>query len=156
MADFARKEAETPYTACYATTGAVCRTSTNFQSILEFAVVSLLPIGLPQTSPDLRLGKNPLQPSNARSIVPVSCVFLDGQANGLPRRRRLASQALAARVRGILPFKEDERFEAHRAAVLGALARLPAYGLACGGDPQVAGRFYRRLLIAHGLPEVRV
>ncbi len=66
------------------------------------------------------------------------------------------STGFAGRLRESLPFKEDERFEPQRAAILRALAELPAYRLAYGNDPTVAVVFYRSLLNAHDLLEARV
>lgn len=53
--DFLRKNAPTPFSACYVMAGAVCQLSTNFEPILECAGESFSPIDRPRSSPDLRL-----------------------------------------------------------------------------------------------------
>jgi hypothetical protein len=103
----------------------------------------------------LCLAKNPFQPSDACSVVPVACVFLERRANSMPRLSRLESHDFSERIRQALPFKEDECFEARRDAVFGVLAGLPAYGLVCG-DSCVAASFYRSLLAAYDSGEAGV
>ncbi len=101
----------------------------------------------------LCLEKRPFQPSEARSVTPVSCVFLKRNARQGPRLIRMPSSDLRARLRESLPFEDDARFEPERNAILRTLGDLPAYRLPYGSDPAEAAGLYRGLLKRHDLGE---
>lgn len=99
---------------------------------------------------------HPFQPSDARSVIPVSCIFLERHARTGPRLIRMSSSDLDEQLRDSLPFKDDECFEPERNAVLRALGELPAYRLPYGSDPAEAAGLYRSLLKSHDLMEDRL
>jgi hypothetical protein len=103
----------------------------------------------------LCLEENPFQPPKAYSVAPVSCVFLERRVGEPPTLRRLQSSDFVERLKSALPIEEDKRFEVRNHAVLGALARLPAYQLVFG-DSRAAANVYRRLLTSHDRMEAAV
>ena len=103
----------------------------------------------------LCLEDNPFQPPRAHSVAPVSCVFLERRVGQSPALTRLGSSDFEKRVKAAFSLDEDKRFELHNHAVLGALARLPAYQLVFG-DSRAAANIYRRLLASNDHLEATV
>lgn len=91
--------------------------------------------------------------AEARSIVPVSCIFLERGAAELARLIPLSSREFSERLKGSVAFKDDERFEPERSEVFRAFSELPASRLLYGKDPAVTVPFFRSILHIHNLVE---
>lgn len=96
----------------------------------------------------LYLRKNPLPAPVRRSVVPVSCVFLEREKARPSRLKPLEHEDFEARLKEAFFFREGARFEPNRSAVCRALGQLPAYALAYGSDPSEAAGFFGKLLSA--------
>jgi hypothetical protein len=90
--------------------------------------------------------EHPHQPIQARSVVPVGCVFLERGSAQAPRLTRLDPAELASRLANGMSFRDDERFGALHARAVTALSKLPAFRLAYGSDPAEAAAFFPSLL----------
>ena len=88
-------------------------------------------------------------------VTPIGCVVLERESASVPRLVRLAGRDLSSILSGHVAFKDSERFEEGRLAILAALAQLPAYRLAYDSDPATAAPFLKDLLNAGGLQRVR-
>jgi hypothetical protein len=82
-------------------------------------------------------------------VTPVCCVVLEREASSAQRLVRFETTGSASSLPEYIAFKDDDRFEKQRFAVLAALAQLPAYHLAYGSDPASAAPFLRQLLASH-------
>jgi hypothetical protein len=98
------------------------------------------------------LSKRKFQSPRAHPVVPVCCVFLERNSTPEPRLTSVSRADLLRRLFESLPFKDDNKFDAQRASILGSLVELPAYHLAYGSDPGVAALFLGDLLAKHGMP----
>jgi len=82
-------------------------------------------------------------------VTPICCVFLERESSAVPRLVRLANSYSSDLLSDYIAFKDDERFEMQRAAILSALSHLPAYHLAYDSNPATAAPFLRHLLTSH-------
>jgi hypothetical protein len=90
--------------------------------------------------------KNPLQAPRARPVTPVCSLFLDRRATCEPKLKEITREDAVLRLRDVMLFNEDKRFEAQITAALNALARAPVYELRYGSDPKIAAAFIEKLL----------
>jgi len=98
------------------------------------------------------LNKRRFQCERAYPVVPVCCLFLERKSAPAPRLYPVSRPDLSRRLSEYLPFKDEDRFNAHRTRILDSLVELPAYHLAYGSDPAVAAVFLRDLLSRHETP----
>jgi hypothetical protein len=85
-------------------------------------------------------------PTQASSVSPRACVFLDRCVADSPRLTRIDKEELTPLLFSSLPFFEDERFEPRRREVVQCLADVPAYHLAYAEDPRSAAELFPTLL----------
>jgi len=101
------------------------------------------------------LEKKSFQSLQATPVIPACCVFLERCRAQVPHLAPLSSVELSYRLAECQLFKDDQRFEAQRTAVLHALGELPAYCLAYGSDPGEAAAFFRSILMGHNSLETQ-
>jgi hypothetical protein len=94
----------------------------------------------------LYVNKNLPHPQNDYGAVPTACIFLEREASDKPKLIPVRPPDRAERLGAYFPFRDDQIFEARRAAVLAELANLPASRLAYGADPYDAACVYADLL----------
>jgi hypothetical protein len=82
-------------------------------------------------------------------VIPSCCVVLERESSTVPRLSRIAKTELSTVLSKYIAFKDDDRFEEQRLAVLAALGQLPAYHLAYDSDPANATPYLRYLLNGH-------
>jgi len=98
--------------------------------------------------------RHPFRAAQARSVVPVGCVFLERRDARVPQLVPMGVAEREGRVRESLSFQDDARFESQYAQALRAIGKLPAYRLSYGSDPAVAATFLRNILMVHDSLEV--
>jgi len=94
----------------------------------------------------LYLRKNQARTPILRSVVPVSCVFLERGKASPSRLKPLEHEDFVARLKETFLFREGVSIETDQTAVCRAMGQLPAYVLAYGSDPSEAAGFFVRLL----------
>lgn len=100
------------------------------------------------------LEKQKFQAARAHAVTPVGCVFLERRhTEAVPSLLPISRIELSRRLAECALFKDDDRFAQEQATVFHALAELPAYHLAYGGDPAVAAGFLWKILAGHNIPE---
>jgi hypothetical protein len=97
----------------------------------------------------LCVGKSASHRAAARSVTPVSCIYLERQAGTSPRLVPVRQEETLGRVTGFVPFLENMSAGAERYSVINSLGRLPAYNLVYGSDPSEAVAFIRGMLSTH-------
>jgi hypothetical protein len=92
-----------------------------------------------------------LRTTQAHSVIPVGCVFVERRADTAPSLSPIPRIELPGRLAANVLFKDDDRFTKGQTAVLRLLKNLPACELAYDSAPAVVAQFLQRLL-ANGLP----
>jgi hypothetical protein len=88
--------------------------------------------------------------TQARSVIPVGCVFLERRAGAQQTLSRVPRTELLKRIAENLLFKDDDRFAKERALAFRLLESLPAYQLLYDGDPSEVAHFMQELLADRG------
>jgi len=92
------------------------------------------------------LSKRPFQTSQAHSVTPIGCLFLERQGAAVPSLSSIVGSDLSRRLGENVLFKDDDRSVQQNATVLNALKKLPAYHLTYGNDPATAAILVRSML----------
>ena len=101
------------------------------------------------------LEKHQFRTTQARSVTPVGCVFLERSAATVPGMSPIPRIELPGRLAENVLFKDDDRFTKEQTAIFRLLENLPAYELAYNSDPDLVAQFLQKLL-ANGLPTAAV
>jgi hypothetical protein len=97
----------------------------------------------------LCVGKSRSHPAAAHSVTPVSCIYLQRQAETSPKLVPIRQDETWSRLSAFVPFLENMSAASERDSVFNSLSRLPAYNLVYGSDPSEAVVFLRSMLRTH-------
>jgi hypothetical protein len=95
------------------------------------------------------MAKDTRDAEQACVVAPICCVVLERESSSVPRLVRMAKTETTGFLSDYIAFKDDDRFEKQKLAVLAALGNLPAYHLAYDSNPATAAPFLSHLLASH-------